>query len=557
MSTQFNRLREGLPSRSPPGRQSFPTEPRRVKEWVSALPRANPSVAHQQLTSTLQELRELRLDGGQRLAAMEVLRPAVLEAIELLDGQAQGGTLPLPPAKARAVAELRAFEEDLAYGYRLAVEELCAPLGAIPFLRGGSVAQATERAIFHQSRVLMRAYFLYSEPPDGSWSALHALFDFACSHKLEDKLVEEVAEEQQLTIRQLYSQAILLALANPYRFSQSEQGELWRASRDLANYLSLGSQRAGEDHFAVPVDSDRGPGFIPEERESGEGRLLWLDLRGARQLIEAPLAKGQSGAMSLRLKGGRTLESTVDLMRRFRAGWATAQERGRQRRPAHHTLTTVIGLNSLHFFLAGHMNFESFVQQSGSSSNTSDYDRTQWSQGAIDSLRNSKHVATVSDQSLGGYRLRWRKEENLRARIGEVVGLSVGSDDDARLWMVGVIRWLRHAADGSVDAGIGLLARRAQAIGLRNSDASMMARPVVMGVEYQPLKADPEHMHVIVAANFDTLLRRADVVRVESGEQSDDRTLGDSEEAPSTVQNPWVKEDSGELLLLRFELTSS
>ncbi len=547
MSQEYRRLGDGLPTRRAPDSRSFATDPKRVKAWVSALPRANQAVAHHQLVEALQGMREVRLDAGQRLAALEVLRPAVLEAIELLDSQAQGGTLPLPPAKARAVAELRAFEEEMAFGYRLSVLELCAPAGAIPFLRGGAVAQALERAMLHQSRLLMRAYFLYSAPPEGSWSTLHALFDFARSQKLEDKAIDEAVEEQSVSPAQLYGQALLLALSNPYRFSQREQADIWPAARDLATCLALHSQQKGADHFAVPIDGDAGPGYIPEERAEAQGRLLWLDLDAARQLLEGPLAAAASGPISIRLRSGRSIESTAELLRRFRQGWGTATARSATRLGAGHSLQSVIGLAGLHYCLSGGLDFDTFMRQTGMATQVGERDRASWSQGAGESVRTTVVRVEVLDQSLGGYRLRWPKEENVRARVGEVIGLAVEGDGESRRWMVGAIRWLRYGKDGSVDAGVALLARRAAAVGIRALDATGLQRPALRAVEYDPVRsAQTAVIHLIAPATFDTLSRRIEVIRSESPDDFD--LVNKSSERCTQLT---VLDNAGDFLLLQ------
>ncbi len=547
MSQEYRRLGEGLSARRVPDSRSFATDPKRVKAWVSALPRANQAVAHHQLIKALQDMRELNLDVGQRLAALEVIRPAVLEAIELLDSQAQGGTLPLPPAKARAVAELRAFEEEMAFGYRLAVVELCGPAGAIPFLRGAAVAQALERALFHQSRLLMRAYFLYSAPADASWSTLHALYDFARSQKLEDKAVEESVEHQTLTASQLYGQAVLIALSNPYRFSQRDQAELWPVARDLATYLTLHAQQKGADHFAVPIDGDSGPGYIPEERARAEGRLLWLDLDGARQLLEGPLGASKLGPLSIRMRNGRSIESTVDLLRRLRQGWGTATARTTTRMEAGHSLESVIGLAGLHYCLAGGMDFDTFMLQTGMATQVGERDRAAWSQGSGESVRSNVVRVEVLDQSLGGYRVRWPKEENVRARVGEVLGLAVNGDGESRRWMIGAIRWLRYSKDGGVDAGVALLARRARAVGVRSIDGTGLQRPAIRAVEYEPVRGGQSTLtNLITPATFDTLSRRIEIIRSESPDEFD--LVDKNSEKCSQLT---VLDNAGDFLLLQ------
>ncbi len=515
MSAEYSKLIDGLPARRAPDGMSFTTDPKRVRAWVAALPRANQAVSHRQLLEALAGHAQLRLDGAQRLAALEALRPAVLEAIGLLEQHSQGGTLPLPPPKARAFEELVEFERSLALGYVLAVAELCAPAGAVPFLRGGLVVQALARAAYHSARLIARSYFLYEIPRPGEWLRLHAIHAFARSHKLQDKLIEEPLEEQPVSIAQIYAQSLLLALSNPYRFSQREQGELWPVTRDLALYVGLQPQQRGSDAFAVAPDRDAGPGYIPEERVDEAGDRIWMDLLGVRRLLDAPLAAGKSGATSIRLRNGRTLESTVELLQRLRAGWGTATARQATRIGAGHSLETVIGLTGLHFYLAGAIDFETFVRQTGMGQQSSDRERATWSAASADAARVPLSRAEVLDQSLGGYRLRWSREQNVRARVGELLGLSfVGEEGAPRQWLLGVIRWLRHDAEGNVDAGVALLARRARAVAVRSIDGTGIQRPALRAVEFRPLHVDREDQVQLVAPSLlDTVTRRIELIR--------------------------------------------
>lgn len=548
MSVEYRKLTEGLPSRRAPDRMAFPTDPKRVRAWVAALPRANQAVSHRQMLDALANHAQLRLDGAQRLGALEALRPAVLEAIGLLERQSQGGALPLPPPKARAYAELVEFERALALGYVLAVAELCGPEGGVPFLRGGQVLLALARAAYHASRLISRAYFLYEVPAPGEWLRLHAIHAFARSHKLQDKPVEEPVEEQSLSVGQVYAQTLILALANPYRFSQREQAELWPVTRDLALYVSLHPQQRGSDAFAVAPDEDAGPGYIPEERVDERVGRMWLDLLGVRQLLDAPLAAGRSGATSIKLRNGRTLESTVELLRKLRAGWGSATARQAARIGAGHALETVIGLTGLHFYLAGAVDFETFVRQTGMGQQSKDRERAVWSAAGGDSARVPLTRAEVLDQSLGGYRLRWSREQNVRARVGEVLGLSfVGNEGDPRHWLLGIIRWLRHDAEGNVDAGVALLARRARAVAVRSIDGTGIQRPALRAVEFRPLHADREDQVQLVAPSvLDTVTRRIELIRGESyGE------LGTGEPMVEQCDQLALLENAGDFLLVQ------
>jgi len=547
MNEAYRQLSEGVPARKSAGTLAFPTDGRKIKAWIDALPRANQALTHRQLDETLDALADVRLDGGQRLAVMELLRPVLLEACAALAAQVQGSSLPLPPAKARMMEQLIEVERKLAHAYRLATIELCAPSGGVPFLRGGTVLLAVERAIYHRSRDMLRAYALYRQPADGAWRDLHALYQFARSHRMEQKPIEEPAESRTLTIEQLYLQALLLALSNPYRFSQREQVELWGLARDFAPHLVLGKARPAEDAFAIPASGDEGPGYIAEERAEERGDLLWLSLSGLRQAFERPLEDTMQGPVRIRI-GATVVESTAELLSRLRSGWGTSAERSHQRLSAGHALETVFGLSGVHFHLAGGMDLDGFLRQAGVPASKQERDRHDWTHSGLDSGRVPVFRAAVLDQSLGGYRVRWPAEEHVRARVGELVGLSMGSDQETRQWMLGVIRWLRYANDDSVDAGIELLARRARPVALRSLDPGV-TRPRFGAVQFEPVRGHVDgRLRFAVPSVLESIGGDLDVVRV-----TDEFDPDHDEPGSERFRNARVLESAGDHSVVEAE----
>jgi len=74
MSALFQRLGRALPERHAPGRSSFATEPKALRDWIGHLPLANPNATAKLLVTALHEMNQLHLEAGQRMAAMEALR---------------------------------------------------------------------------------------------------------------------------------------------------------------------------------------------------------------------------------------------------------------------------------------------------------------------------------------------------------------------------------------------------------------------------------------------------------------------------------------------------
>lgn len=481
MSDSYRRLCDDLPRGSgAPG--NFAAEPRKVKAWVAALPRANAQATEQELARALDSLLAQKLDGTQRLGALEELRGAVLETVTLLERQFTSSPLPLPPDKARAAAVAETFHLLLAHDYRKAATEICGPAGSVPFLRGGGVVQALERSAWHYSRALALAWRVYRAPGAGAWQGLHRVHRFAVMLKLDRKAVEDRAAGGNIDIHTIYLQTLLMAAVNPYAFGQGEQDTLWPITRGYVARCGLSEQPPEPSAPVVPDDADRGPG----PGAGDESHSLWLDLRAFADDIERALGRVRDGQSELVPSAGLGVRVGNDLLLRLRRAFGQIAARGLVRLPAGHTLDTVLGLSGLHYFLAGQRDFDTFMRQSAQGT-VHVIAGAAWTQGGAGMTKVARFTGKVLDQSLGGYRMTWDNAELVRARVGELVGLSFGDDGEEQDWMVGVMRWLRYEDNGGLSAGVELLSRRGSAVALRVVSADGGSRQVSRAVEIAPL----------------------------------------------------------------------
>ncbi|MGN6520113.1 MAG: hypothetical protein ACTHK2_11890 [Dokdonella sp.] len=487
MNAAYRRLATSLPA---PAGSAFAHDARALRAWIDALPMANFQIAARRMLDGLQAFNRTRSEGVRRLEALETLRGTVAQLAAAADKQIIGSSFPLPPQKRELGALALGFQAELALGYRLALAELCAPAGSVPFLRSKQVVLAATRALQHGADWLDKACLLYRTPPAGAWQALHDVHRYIAALRLADRSVED--GQGQIDARTAYVQALLVALANPYRYTQREQGELVALARVLAPLAQL-RERGGSGDVVVRTDVDRGPGYLPEESASATSEEVSLHLAPMIAVVAERLAAVE-GARSVTIRGRGGPAQTLDapLARRFLAGWSAHGERSHARVGGGHVLDTVIGLQDLHATLAGGEDFETFMQHvRGQVISLADLDYgASWAKGATGSTRTLKFPARVIDQGLGGYRLLWERgsgNESVRARVAELVGLSLPADADGERgdWMVGVIRWIRIDDEGRVDAGVELLARRALPVGLRTLDDSR--RPPVRGVLLAPL----------------------------------------------------------------------
>lgn len=506
MSTLFQRLANGLPERHVPRRNSFASDAKSLRQWLAQLPLANPGATARLLIGAVREMNQLRIDAQQRVDALEMLRGPIDNIVATLGKQVYGDSFPLPPQKQQLGQLAQDFEHELALGYCAAVYDMCAPAGAVPFLRGKTVTLALARAIQHRGVCLYEMYLRYLAPPPGAWQNLHDLFRFAVAVQVDEKSVPDEVHGGATSVRLAYIHALLFALSNPYRFTQRENTEIHELTRLWAAHCELREGRAPAGAIAIRTDSDRSPGYLPEEREVPDEESWALEISGLVRFLDGHLAMLPPGTTTAKFgaRGGNSVQTTVEFVVRLMRAWENGADRGQSRLQAGHKLDSVIGLHDLHFVLAGSMDFEAFlIKTRGVAITLHEGDRAAaWAGNAPARVR--RIAARVLDQSLSGYRLAWGKVDGMRMKVGELLGLTPpADDDDTRDWMIGAIRWLRIEADGGMQAGVELLARRALPAAVRSFDAHGVPRAAMRAVALESMDGGTVPPAVMVPQLFD------------------------------------------------------
>ncbi len=486
----------------------FHTDARKVKAWIAALPRANALATQKELELALGNLNAQKLEGTQRLAVLEEMRSAIMESVGLLQQQYAGSALPLPPAKSQAAQRAEAFHVLLARGYRKAAAEICAPAGKVPMLRGNAVNQALARSAWHYCRALGVAWRIYRAPGTGIWQGLHRVNRFAETVKLQSRPVEDALAGAPIDVHSQYVQVLLMAVTNPLAFSQLEQDSLWQIARSFIDRCALMHQPPEENAPVVPEDADRGPG----PGASDESHAQWIDIRPFSEEVDAAMARAREGSSEIVPSRGVGIRVSVDMLQRLKRSFGLAAARNYKRLSAGHTLRTVFGLSGLHFYLAGQRDFETFIQQAAAHLVVPVDDRADWAAGGTDASRVPIHCASVLDQSMGGYRMAWDNANQIRARVGELVGVTLAETEDDGEWMVGVVRWLRYETNGGLSAGVELLSRRAFPVGLCLVEVDGAAKAPVRGVEINDMGGEG-HGYFLAATALESEAARIEIVR--------------------------------------------
>ncbi|WP_297801916.1 hypothetical protein [Arenimonas sp. GDDSR-1] len=475
MSEAYQELLRGFTIEARGASVELPSDVRSIGKWVEVLPRTDLLKTAELLGGALSRSLFRKNLGATRFNLMEALRPAVVDCIKGLDRQFLGSPLPLISDRLVKADHALFLHHAMAESYRRAVVELCHPEGDIPMMRSGNAAACIAHSLWHYQQVLLLSWKLYRTPPAGIWSAMQACYRYAVSVKLNNQAVEDGPAQVTARPHDLFVQTVLLALVNPLAFSPPELEQIKAIADALAPRCTVCAVAASDHSAQLPRDEG--------SAETAAGGFLEFDAF-YHVLTESVSANG--GMSPVLLPDGRTLPMRTALVKRMLRALGQASARSAARIYGEYRMDTVVGLSGVHFFAAGRIDFETYIQNLSRMGGQGISTAADW----LDSGETPSHrmlEATVLDHSLGGYRLQWDAGQAPRARIGEVVGLNGAAPGIAEPdWMLGVIRWLRYEADGAVTAGIELLTRRCTALALRpvlGGHAGQLLR----ALEIQPL----------------------------------------------------------------------
>ncbi|MGM0678702.1 MAG: hypothetical protein ACQESY_02375 [Pseudomonadota bacterium] len=520
-----------IPEQRKPGRHDLNLRPKKVEAWLQSLPKANLGETARQIYQLLNQTNQLSYSFVERYHFLEQMREPTHYVTDSMRKHFLGMTFPLPDKNRRIAAATGEIYSAMATGYKIAIEEMSHthPL----FQDKKLLATLLQRALFYTGRNLVTAYQIYSPCGPRLWQELHRLYAWAETRKLHKTVVNDYQHQNGDKTSSLneYLRLLLLALASPYQLRQGEilkiytALERWTPQLELRP-LNLASTGDRQNHFLVRLDRDAAPrpsayAVIREERRAHYRildteqltQLLRDEIRNNEEVVSTTLTSVDLGRPDL----------SHDLMRRLLVAWGTEAKRSFPRSPKQEAVEVTIGLSATHRFLnhlARHQQgkqdlFEHrahYESQEIKSLNEPQHDvwdmiyqtdSSSFDTSSIMPLVNeelARHEAPaeadesgldrdaghyqagswlILNESASGYCLEYHDDDTTRAQVGELVGIRRDQNGKTLKWGIGVIRWLKFAAEqpqGSagktVQMGIEMLNPAAVAVGIRPAAAS-------------------------------------------------------------------------------------
>jgi len=465
-----------LPQRKPPSVGSFDTRPATVKRWVDALPMASLKQSARQIYETLKEVNGLDIAPRERFAFLEQLRAPVAHISEELESRYIEAAFPLPTLEYRIASLNQKYQEVMATGYKLVLQDLLDPPPS-PLRRlaqRGLVCTAVHRALRYMGQILLRCYQIYAPYPENTWREIHHLFEVASAL---DCVYRKIADAQYATIQrsiaeEAYKQILLFALASPYQLRPGECTSVYRALERWASCCRL-SRISEADHelqglFGIQPDTDQQPTYL-ELKSHHAGQTTWvLDTAELGAVLRERAARLRNGTAD---SSEPPQGLSTDLLERLMHSWGIMTERSTDRIRQEGQMEVVLGFTATHRALtAPNRQSDDLGAAAHELELTLEDDSgAHWAAAAhhhqYRDHQTESFLCVIRDETPGGLRLQWHGDSRLKLSVGNLIGLRAPSPPEGdREWTLGVVRWLRATQTDAIQFGVQRLPGRPEPV---------------------------------------------------------------------------------------------
>lgn len=487
-----------IPAQRYPSGPSFYNQPKKVEQWIAALPRAHLGETSRLLYSALKELNQNQLSPEVRLSILEALLEPTVYAVQSLTRHVIGQAFPLSPKRFKVCQLIKELASELAVGFKVVVETAlgqggCAP-GARPVLFG------MYRALEMNHLLLQATYLSYAPYPEETWRENHILYRYAYEHGTHAQPMPSGSSiGTHSTIEDIYKQILLMALVNPYQLSQDDIQRIgaslpfWASSCLL---IPLGKSGEPPGLFAVDLERDEPPAYHAQLR-GRIGPCVMLDTHLlAQQLRE--LLSAQTGSTSTMFPP-EVCNLSQDTLRRMLLSWGLLSKRNFPRRGKSSQVQVTVGLTATYKLLHRRMPGTHRTQlDSGDSTRRATYsaqpipaadgkdlypeswdftDTTAVASiyqrkpsgspmtfilggGASVNREQAPQVFNVTNESAGGYCLLWNQRGATAVNVGDLMCIHP-KRDTVNTPNICVVRWMKSFADRMV-LGVEILSPSAE-----------------------------------------------------------------------------------------------
>jgi hypothetical protein len=441
------------------------TRPKHAKAWIESLPLTKTLQSGRQVCDHLGALNRARIPADERLELMEIYHPVLATLLDELEHVFGYSPLPLPTKQREAFDLAHNLANECAYGYKHCILEKTNKL--IAFGTRKALPLPIYRTMGLLRQLLVQSYKTYYPVAVGIWQEMNQLYAYCEEQAM---LAETPDPEMNASIQDLYMDAVLLSLADPYRLMQREADKVLDLLAQNRGLAALGPKPPDDTDpnrtFIVALDSDRAPRLLSNALKDPAGQVLRaLDIgRLLERLKQRP--QTQAGRSEVPAKS-RTTHDATDLIGRLARLWGDPPKRQFRRNSAETSVALCSGIKAIAYFAELGEKEEPPVEAASIRSGTT----LPLLKIPTDPISRQVGVEEwiVLNQSANGLRLHREPGGNGGITVGEAIGVRfIGG----RGWNIGVVRWLNMLENNDLEFGLELISPSAHPIQIEPTIAS-------------------------------------------------------------------------------------
>ncbi len=433
------------------------TNPKKARSWIESLPLTKTFDAAKLVAQTIEALNHAKMPGEERAALVDIYRPVVAVLLDELEAIYAYSALPLPARQREAFDLARDLLTQCATTYKIFSVEKPAKLSM--FNSRKNLPGAMYWAMFFLQSQLLQSYKTYHPAPVGVWQELHSLYLYADE---QGTLAEIGDAETKLTMMDIYADALMISLADPYRLMSKEVDKVLDTLAQNRGLIDIRISNEGvnvQRFFLVALDGDQAPKVLVQGIPPPAGQVLRLI--DPTRLVEKlqQRARAQSATGSNVATKSRATHDLADLQQRLIRLWGDPPKRQFRRNPADSAVALCGGIKAIAHFTELATNEEPEADAKA----IRDGDTIPLLKIPRDDVSRAIGVEEwrVLNQSANGLRVYRESGGNVGVTVGEVVGVRfIGG----RNWNVGVVRWLTLLEGDALEFGVELLSPAAASI---------------------------------------------------------------------------------------------
>lgn len=453
--------------------------PKKLEEWIQALPRAHVGETGRLVFNALSQLNKLDISPEMRFAALEQLIAPINYVVNASQKHFIGHAFPLSPKAAKVVALAQTMYTEIGLGYKIIVEALLAKSTSVAKNRG--FVASVFRTLSYLNMAMHYCYITYQPSPRGFWLEFHKIYHFSATAGIQDLKQNDLGLPND-SIEDQYKQALLMALVNTYQLSQEDISAIHESLGSWTPYCDLSvleDAKRPNGIVIINLDSDEPPTYAAFMKDAvGPCLALNTDRLGQRLSIlmaaEASLGEAQPSM-------------SKELLQRMHGSWCSVPKRSFRRRQTGTTAKVILGLSAVHSFLTNQhcrtqtnqqqandrsllfrasFSGQSVTSHSDSASNAypdlldfydggssivavgadGSFNRTSsYNLNKNGHEQTYEHEFVITNESAGGYCLSGTPSQSGAIKVGEILYMKQTGQDGT--YNLCVVRWMRRDRD--------------------------------------------------------------------------------------------------------------